>query len=191
MTDVPKGDKMDLSQAVARACEEGSRLDALTYIAVWESERIIAQAREFDRTGIRTGANEGGWDTCFRQCFREVMEEWEARLEQKVSCRDRQEEPGGEVTDKKEAEFQLVPLDESMLISTPSPSGLTLNISPKEYRILNFHSGPEGAEKCPECSIHGVTEASLISTFKGEPAEKRIGRKCHWCGWRGPCIGSH
>lgn len=71
---------MSLSQAVDRACEEKSLVDALTYIAVWESERAIAQARELDRTGIRTGGNGGGWDTCFRSCFTAVMEAWETRF---------------------------------------------------------------------------------------------------------------
>lgn len=79
---------MDLSQAVARACEENSLIDALTYIAVWESERAIAQAREFDRTGIRTGANGGGWDTCFRSCFTAVMESWEKRVAEKKAVPD-------------------------------------------------------------------------------------------------------
>jgi len=67
---------VNLTQAVAQACKENSLVDALTYIAVWESERAIVQAREFDRTGIRTGANGGAWDTCFRVCFAAVMEAW-------------------------------------------------------------------------------------------------------------------
>lgn len=74
---------MNLPQAVARAREEASLVEALTYIAVWECERAIAQAREFDRTGIRTGADGAGWDTCFRSCFTAVMEAW-ANLKSKA-----------------------------------------------------------------------------------------------------------
>jgi len=68
---------MSLQEAVARACQEKTLVDALSFIAVWECERAIAQAREFDRTGIRTGSHDGAWDTCFRVCFVAVMEAWE------------------------------------------------------------------------------------------------------------------
>lgn len=78
---------MNLHQAVARACEEGSLFDALTYIAVWELERAIAQMREYDRTGIRTGANGGAWDTCFRRCFEAVTDAWETKLASKAGSR--------------------------------------------------------------------------------------------------------
>lgn len=67
---------MNLKEAVTRACLEPTLVEALTWIAVWESERVVAQAREFDRTGIRTGAHGGAWDTCFKICFESVMDAW-------------------------------------------------------------------------------------------------------------------
>ena len=70
---------MKLNQAVARACQEASLVDALTFIAVWESERAIEQARQFDRTGIPTGSDGAGWDTCFRSCFMAVMKAWDIK----------------------------------------------------------------------------------------------------------------
>lgn len=69
-------EKMKLQEAVTRACQEPCLVDALTWIAVWECERAISQAREFDRTGVRTGSNDGAWDTCFRICFTAVMAAW-------------------------------------------------------------------------------------------------------------------
>ena len=71
---------MNLKEAVNRACQEPSLVDALTFIAVWECERAISQAREFDRTGVRTGAGDAAWDTCFRFCFSAVMKEWSTRV---------------------------------------------------------------------------------------------------------------
>lgn len=70
---------MKLQDAVNRACLEPSLVDALTWIAVWECERAIAQTREFDRTGVRTGSGDAAWDTCFRSCFTAVMEAWEVK----------------------------------------------------------------------------------------------------------------
>jgi hypothetical protein len=64
-----------LTEAVERACQEPTLLDALTWIAVWECERAIEQAYAFKLTGVSTAAN-GGWDTCFRSCFSAVMEAW-------------------------------------------------------------------------------------------------------------------
>jgi hypothetical protein len=70
---------MNLQEAVNRACQESSLVDALTWIATWDSSRAIEQAVEFGRTGIRTGAGDAAWDTCFRVCFTAVMEAWPKR----------------------------------------------------------------------------------------------------------------
>jgi hypothetical protein len=66
-----------------------------------------------------------------------------------------------------------------------------IKLAPRESRCLNFQCGPGGPGLCPECGVHGVTEAFVISTFPGEPDSKCIGRKCLWCGWRGPCEATH
>lgn len=73
--------KMKLKDAVERACQEQTLVDALTWIAVWESERAIAQAKDFYLTGVRTGSDDAGWDTCFRVCFSAVMEAWSTRVQ--------------------------------------------------------------------------------------------------------------
>lgn len=69
---------MTLKEAVARACEEPTLLDALTWIAVWESERVVQQARKFYETEARN-PDGSGWDTCFRACFAPVMQAWEKK----------------------------------------------------------------------------------------------------------------
>lgn len=66
-----------------------------------------------------------------------------------------------------------------------------LSLVPSESRALHFQCESGGPNLCSECGIHGVTEAFITSTFKGEPEKKCIGRKCHWCGWRGPCLANH
>lgn len=69
---------MKLNEAVRRACQEPTLLDALSFIAVWECQRAIEQAHAYKLTGISTAAS-GGWDTCFRVCFSAVMGEWSKR----------------------------------------------------------------------------------------------------------------
>lgn len=61
----PFGSLMNTSQAVERACREPTLIDALTWIAIWESERAIQQAK----------ANPT-WETCFKHCFTNVMKQW-------------------------------------------------------------------------------------------------------------------
>lgn len=67
---------MNVTQAVERACQEPTLAQALSWIAVWETERVVRQVREFDRTGISTAshASDGAqWDTCFLFLFKEVL----------------------------------------------------------------------------------------------------------------------
>jgi len=56
---------MDIDQAVKRACEESTLLNALTWICVWESERIVKQARENEQ-----------WETCFNVCLKLVTDKY-------------------------------------------------------------------------------------------------------------------
>ena len=69
---------LKIDEATKRACEESSLIEALEWIAVWESERAIKQAVAYVRTGVSTAAPGQGWDTCFGFCFRHVVEEWKA-----------------------------------------------------------------------------------------------------------------
>ena len=56
---------MNLIESVKEACTKPTLLDALTYVAIWESERAIKQAKENPQ-----------WETCFRFCFKEVMKNY-------------------------------------------------------------------------------------------------------------------
>ncbi len=61
-------------EAKMRALEEPTLLDALAWIAVWECERAIKQAKR----------NEfAGWDACFKYCFQAVMTAWEKLTKEK------------------------------------------------------------------------------------------------------------
>ena len=53
---------MDIDEAVKKACEKDTLIDALTFICVWESERIVKQARENEQ-----------WETCFKVCLSRVL----------------------------------------------------------------------------------------------------------------------
>lgn len=70
---------MNLAEAAEVACQEKTLAEALTWIAIWEAERAIAQALEWQRTGISTAAH-GNWDLCFGVCFRAVIEKHQDRV---------------------------------------------------------------------------------------------------------------
>jgi hypothetical protein len=59
-----------LASAVERACKEPTLTKALSWIAVWETERAIKQAKRGEVTNPDTGAM---WDTCFEYLFNEVQ----------------------------------------------------------------------------------------------------------------------
>lgn len=63
---------MNIIEAVKRACEEPTLLKALSWIAIWESERLVRYVRTH-----HDSINEGGhWETCFYICFKLVTEEY-------------------------------------------------------------------------------------------------------------------
>lgn len=79
-----KGANVNLDQAVNKACEEKTLVEALTWIAVWETERVIKRVREYDKTGISTASDGKCWDTCFTLCFKKTMEKWNEKPEFKM-----------------------------------------------------------------------------------------------------------
>ena len=83
---------MNIDEAVARACQEPTLLDALSCIAVWESERVVQQARRFYETRVATGSDGAGWDTCFKTCFQRVMEVWKKKEPDAVEVRKKERE---------------------------------------------------------------------------------------------------
>ncbi len=70
---------MNIDEAVKCACEEPDLASALTWICVWESERVVKQAHEYLNTGVSTAAPGQGWDTLFGICIRRVMEAWKPK----------------------------------------------------------------------------------------------------------------
>jgi heme A synthase len=56
---------MKLNEAVRRALEETTLVKALVFIAIWETARVVNQARHSPT-----------WDTCFERCFKDVIEAW-------------------------------------------------------------------------------------------------------------------
>lgn len=67
---------MTFEEALKKACEQPTLLDALNWVAVWECERAIQQAKQFFETGERTGTDGQAWDTCFKFCLEKVMAEY-------------------------------------------------------------------------------------------------------------------
>lgn len=63
---------MNVWEAAKRACEEPTLLKALSWIAVWESERLV----EYVRNHHEEIDNGGQWETCFYICFKLVTEEY-------------------------------------------------------------------------------------------------------------------
>lgn len=56
---------MNIDEAVKVVCEQPTLIKALTRVAVWETERVVEQARK-----------SCVFDTCFERCFTRVFEEW-------------------------------------------------------------------------------------------------------------------
>ena len=91
LSDGPQGSyDMDIYKAIKVACEKPTLLDALTWICLWESERVVRQALTnctYDGITIRrTEAGkdqEKGWDTCFKVCLGAVMEAWHEKHKQR------------------------------------------------------------------------------------------------------------
>lgn len=60
---------LNITEAVQRACEQPTLLEALSWICVWESERVVKQARENPQ-----------WETCFKTCLKAVMESFTKQI---------------------------------------------------------------------------------------------------------------
>jgi len=67
---------MNFQQAIDRACEEPTLLDALSWIAVWESERVIPIAHKFLSGENPRNGDGSGWTTCFKFLIKEVTEQY-------------------------------------------------------------------------------------------------------------------
>lgn len=59
---------MNFTEALARALEEPTLAKALSWIAVWETERVVVQAR-----------NNPQWETCFEYSFKQVIERYKEK----------------------------------------------------------------------------------------------------------------
>lgn len=58
---------MNLDEAVKEACGAPDLVSALAFVCVWESERVVGQARAAQK-----------YETCFTVCIKAVMDAWEA-----------------------------------------------------------------------------------------------------------------
>jgi len=67
---------MNITEATKRASEESTLLDALTWICVWESERVVKQARANPQ-----------WETCFGICLKLVTEEYWKNNDRRINTR--------------------------------------------------------------------------------------------------------
>ena len=65
------GSILNIDEATKKACQEPTLLDALSWICVWESERVVKQAKKNLRD-----ADGKMWDTCFKFCLKKVLEEY-------------------------------------------------------------------------------------------------------------------
>ena len=63
----------EADEAIKTACAEPTLIDALSWIAIWETHRVVRQAFENNSTGAR---NPDGslYDTCFKNLFARVIE---------------------------------------------------------------------------------------------------------------------
>lgn len=64
---------MNITEATERACKEPTLLDALSFICIWETERVVKQAKADKIVNPNTGAR---WETCFKVSLKSVMDRW-------------------------------------------------------------------------------------------------------------------
>ncbi len=67
---------MTLNEVIDQACKEPTLLDALSWIATWECERVIPEAHEFLSGRKERQVDGTGWTTCFHWLIKEVMEQY-------------------------------------------------------------------------------------------------------------------
>ncbi len=67
---------MNIIEATNRACEEPTLTEALTWICIWESERVVKQARANPQ-----------WETCFGICIRYVMDAYWKKNDRRTNSR--------------------------------------------------------------------------------------------------------
>jgi len=65
---------MNFIQAVDKACEQPTLLDALTWICVWHCEDKAVEAHKFLNNEKPRGPDGEGWNTCFKFIIKETME---------------------------------------------------------------------------------------------------------------------
>lgn len=56
---------LNLEQAIDQAHEEGTMVKALSFLSVWETERVVVQAR-----------NNPQWETCFETIFKTYFKKY-------------------------------------------------------------------------------------------------------------------
>jgi len=81
---VPKADALPIRQgkleeAIATALAEPTLEDALSWICLWESERVVLQAHAFLSGKSDVQADGTGWSTCFKFLIKRVMAEYPKR----------------------------------------------------------------------------------------------------------------
>lgn len=75
-------------EARAKLLRDEQFIQALASAALVESERIVKQVREFDRTGISTAHHRemgAQWDSCFESIFRKLLTEMAETYQEKGS----------------------------------------------------------------------------------------------------------
>ena len=73
------GSNMNVEQAVKESCKQPTLADALSWIVIWETERVVQQAKKYFKTGVSTASHGGGWDTCFKFCFEKVLAQYKEK----------------------------------------------------------------------------------------------------------------
>ena len=75
---------MNIDEAVKIACEEPTLLDALVWICVWESGRVVEQVKE-----NLCGPNGQGGDSCFKFCLEQVIKKYNQTIDLTANGRGR------------------------------------------------------------------------------------------------------
>lgn len=64
---------MNFTEAINKACQQPTLIEALAWISTWECERVIPEAHKFLNGDKPRGPDGQGWDTCFGFLIKQVM----------------------------------------------------------------------------------------------------------------------
>ncbi len=154
---------MNITEAVKQACDESTLIDALSWICVWESERVVEQAHENLTNNTPADANGKMWDTCFKVCIEQVFKAWTIKDLAKST-------PIKELSELVIAHYDYSLIDNGLECKCYANCGKTskdgVNFYLTEWTF--YGSNTSGTIYCEECIVKDFKKRGVGLAFKSK-----------------------